>query len=248
VLPAGVPAAIRRAMWDALGLATAGRVLDLGAGTGRIGAAFVDAGDAYIGVDASAGMLARFAEKMSGRGGAVPALALADGQALPFPAACFDAVLMVQVIGGTTGWRGILSEVRRVLRPGGPRSQGEDFRPARPKSLEQRTLPHDPSVWGLSPGPRIGSMVALHLPRETSRCEGSGGVALRRAHCPQGAPLDRATGPLGSFRICSQILVRYPVASTILASARRILAGFAQCTSRRDPILSAQFTDPTESD
>ncbi len=118
-LPAGVPEAIRRAIGDALGIATMGRVLDLGAGTGRIGEAFVAAGDSYIGVDASARMLARFAEKLSGLVATAPALAQADGLALPFPAASFDAVLMVQVIGGSTGWRGILSEARRVLRPGG---------------------------------------------------------------------------------------------------------------------------------
>jgi ubiquinone/menaquinone biosynthesis C-methylase UbiE len=118
-LPAGVPAAIRLAMWDALGNAPEARVLDLGAGTGRIGEAFTAAGDAYIGVDASARMLARFTEKVTSRGEAPPALAQADGRALPFPAASFDAVLMVQVIGGAVGWRGILSEARRVLRPGG---------------------------------------------------------------------------------------------------------------------------------
>lgn len=118
-LPDGVPAAIRQAVRDVMGGTATGRVLDLGAGTGRIGEAFVAAGDAYVGVDASAGMLARFAEKMSRRAGRGPALVQADGQALPFPAAVFDAVLLVQVIGGVPGWRGVLSEARRVLRSGG---------------------------------------------------------------------------------------------------------------------------------
>jgi ubiquinone/menaquinone biosynthesis C-methylase UbiE len=118
-LPAGVPAEIRRAMWDALDRAPAGRVLDLGAGTGRIGEAFVAAGDAYVGVDQSAKMLARFAGKFARRGGRIPALAQADGQALPFRTATFDAVLMVQVIGASPGWRLMLTEAARVLRPGG---------------------------------------------------------------------------------------------------------------------------------
>jgi ubiquinone/menaquinone biosynthesis C-methylase UbiE len=135
-LPAGVPAAIRRALWHALGVAATGRVLDLGAGTGRIGEAFVAAGDAYIGVDTSARMLAHFGKKLSALGGTAPPLAQADGQALPFPAACFDAVLMVQVIGGSPGWRGILSEARRVLRPGGSLVLGKAVGP--PLGLDGR--------------------------------------------------------------------------------------------------------------
>jgi ubiquinone/menaquinone biosynthesis C-methylase UbiE len=135
-LPEGVPEAIRRAIWDALDGAPRARVLDLGAGTGRIGEAFIAAGDAYIGVDASARMLARFAGKVASRGEAVPELVLADGQALPFPSAAFDAVLMVQVLGGTPGWRGILSEARRVLRPGGGLVLGKSIAP--PLGLDGR--------------------------------------------------------------------------------------------------------------
>jgi SAM-dependent methyltransferase len=117
--PDGVAESIRTAMWQALG-GVAGRcVLDLGAGTGRVGGAFITAGDAYIGVDASARMLARFSEKVASRGGPIPALVQADGRALPLPSAAFDAVLLVQVLSGAPGWRGILSEARRVLRRGG---------------------------------------------------------------------------------------------------------------------------------
>lgn len=135
-LPAGVPAAIRRAMWEAIGVASTGCVLDLGAGTGRIGAAFIAAGDAYVAVDASSGMLARFAEKLSGCGSQLPALVKADGQALPFPAAAFDAVLMVQVISGAPGWRGMLTEARRVLRPDGGLVLGKAVSP--PLGLDGR--------------------------------------------------------------------------------------------------------------
>src|SRR5262249_60034337 len=90
----------------------------LGAGTGRVGAAFVAAGDAYAAVDPSAGMLARFARNPAIRGNPA-ALVQADGRALPFPADAFDAVLLVQVLSGLTGWRRLLSEARRVLRAGG---------------------------------------------------------------------------------------------------------------------------------
>ena len=77
-LPDGVPRTIRDTIWAALDCASAGRLLDLGAGTGRIGEAFVAAGDRYIGVDASARMLACFARRPAMQGGATPALVQAE--------------------------------------------------------------------------------------------------------------------------------------------------------------------------
>ena len=68
-MPPGVPEAIRSAIWAAVGAPDGRRVLDLGAGTGRIGRAFVAAGDAYVGVDASLGMLAAFAAQQRETGG-----------------------------------------------------------------------------------------------------------------------------------------------------------------------------------
>src|SRR5215470_4333227 len=86
-LPDQVPAAIRAAVLAAVGIPSP-CLLDLGAGTGRIGRAFVAAGDDYVGVDLSLGMLREFA-----RYAAPPPLAQADGEHLPFGDATFDAVL-----------------------------------------------------------------------------------------------------------------------------------------------------------
>jgi predicted TPR repeat methyltransferase len=55
-LPDGVPQAIRAAVVAATG-APSPRLLDLGAGAGRIGRPFVAAGDDYVGIDLSLGML-----------------------------------------------------------------------------------------------------------------------------------------------------------------------------------------------
>lgn len=113
-LPRGVPEAIRSAILQATRKQPPARVLDLGAGTGRIGKAFVAADDFYVGVDASLGMLQEFL--LTAR---TPCLAQADGQQLPFRDGAFDVVMLVQVLGGAGNWRGLLSEARRVLRPGG---------------------------------------------------------------------------------------------------------------------------------
>jgi SAM-dependent methyltransferase len=134
--PAEVPAAIRRAMWDALGCGPGARVLDLGAGSGRIGEAFLAAGDSYFAVDRSGRMLARFAEKVRSRGGPVPPLVRADGGSLPFANAELDAVLLVQVLSGSPDWRRLLTEARRVLRPGGGLVLGQAIGP--PEGLDAR--------------------------------------------------------------------------------------------------------------
>jgi SAM-dependent methyltransferase len=123
-LPGDVPAAVRAAVLAAVA-APSPRLLDIGAGTGRFGRPFVAAGDDYVGIDLSLGMLREFA-----RNAARPLLAQADGERLPFGDATFDAILMVQVFGGMRGWRRVLAEARRVLRPGGALLIGRVAAPA----------------------------------------------------------------------------------------------------------------------
>jgi ubiquinone/menaquinone biosynthesis C-methylase UbiE len=131
-LPDGVPEAIRAAVLKAVEAASP-RLLDLGAGTGRIGIPFVAAGDDYVGVDLSFGMLHAFAQRGSGR---APRLVQADGEHLPFRDAAFDAVMLIQVFGGLRGWRRLLVEARRVLRGTGVLVLGRALVP--PDGLDAR--------------------------------------------------------------------------------------------------------------
>jgi ubiquinone/menaquinone biosynthesis C-methylase UbiE len=126
-LPDGVPEAIRAAVLGAVEAASP-RLLDLGAGTGRIGIPFVAAGDDYVGVDLSLGMLCAFAQR--GDGGRAPRLVQADGEQLPFRDATFDAVMLIQVFGGMRGWRRLLVEARRVLRGAGVLVLGRTLAPS----------------------------------------------------------------------------------------------------------------------
>jgi ubiquinone/menaquinone biosynthesis C-methylase UbiE len=123
-LPSHVPHAIRSAIWASTGLTTPARVLDIGAGTGRIGKAFLEAGDFYAGMDTSLAMLQEFR-----RGCKNGFLAQADGRKLPFRNGAFDVALFIQVLSGAGDWRGILEEARRVLRPGGSVVVGHTISP-----------------------------------------------------------------------------------------------------------------------
>jgi ubiquinone/menaquinone biosynthesis C-methylase UbiE len=126
-LAEGTVQAIRTAVLAAVD-APHPRLLDLGAGTGRIGWAFVRAGDDYVGVDLSFGMLRAFQERI-GRDCHALRLVQSDGQLLPFADAAFDSVLLVQVFGGLRGWRRLVAEARRVMRPHGTMIVGRTITP-----------------------------------------------------------------------------------------------------------------------
>jgi ubiquinone/menaquinone biosynthesis C-methylase UbiE len=127
-LPPYVVESIRSAIWAETRLPDQARVLDLGAGTGRIGKAFLAAGDFYVGVDSSFGMLQEFAGKPEFRESKTCFLAQAEGSQLPFQDAIFDLVLLMQVLN-SANWRPILDECLRVLQPGGIVAVGQTKSP-----------------------------------------------------------------------------------------------------------------------
>lgn len=116
-IPDSALSAIQSRVIAAAGLRPGARVLELGAGTGRIGRGFSSRGFRYTGLDTSRAMLTRFHTL------AVPlehpALVQASAVQLPFATGCFDLVLLVQVLGVVPGWRRALAECQRVLVTGG---------------------------------------------------------------------------------------------------------------------------------
>jgi ubiquinone/menaquinone biosynthesis C-methylase UbiE len=148
-LPVEVAETVRGAILAALtGPAGARpRVLDLGAGSGRIGWPFVSAGDDYVGVDLSGGMLRVFAGRLDT--GTRAELVQADGCALPFANATFDAVLLMHVLGDLPGWRRLLDEARRVLHSGGALILGRAVTPA--DGVDARMKQHLATLLGDTP-------------------------------------------------------------------------------------------------
>src|SRR5258708_5293890 len=123
-LPSEAVLAIRSTIWNALPLPLSARVLDVGAGTGRIAKAFFAAGDFYVGVDMSLAMLQDFRASSENC-----FLAQADGRQLPFRDGTFDLVLLMQVLSSLDDWPEVLKEVRRIVRSGGVVAVGHTVSP-----------------------------------------------------------------------------------------------------------------------
>jgi len=95
------------------------RILDVGCGTGRGVADFVDVAALTVGVDASQDMLGIAARKIEGR----PRVGLVRSyaQTLPFPTGYFDVVTSLNFLHlfSLDSQRSMIAEMKRVVRPGG---------------------------------------------------------------------------------------------------------------------------------
>ncbi len=96
------------------------RVLDLATGTADLAIALARRGQAVVGIDASAGMLALGRRKVERAGlAAMVSLVQGDVMALPLPAGSADAVGNAFLLRNLPDLRSALAEMARVVRPGG---------------------------------------------------------------------------------------------------------------------------------
>lgn len=94
-----------------------GRVLEVGVGTGLLAVPLHEAGVDVVGLDVSAPMVARLAEKAGGRP-RFPVL-LADATRMPFADGAFGAAFLRWVLHLVPNWQEALAEISRVVRAGG---------------------------------------------------------------------------------------------------------------------------------
>src|SRR5918992_3445275 len=95
------------------GLGEVGRALDLGCGDGRLGSQLAAA--ELTAADVSSVALERARARLPD----ASLVELEPDAPLPFPDSSFDLVLCAETIEHVRDLQGLLSEVRRVLRPGG---------------------------------------------------------------------------------------------------------------------------------
>jgi SAM-dependent methyltransferase len=110
----------QRWIWDQFHLPAACRVLDIGCGPGGLWSQNrerVPAGWEIVLADFSRGMVQKARQSLGAR--LTVRYAVADAQALPFADAHFEAVIANQVLYHVPDRARTLSEIRRVLRPGG---------------------------------------------------------------------------------------------------------------------------------
>lgn len=95
------------------------KILDVGCGTGRGVADFVDSARMTIGADASQDMLLSAAQKVEGRSNV--GLVRSYAQSLPFPTGYFDVVTSLNFLHlfSLQTQSDMISEMKRVVRPGG---------------------------------------------------------------------------------------------------------------------------------
>ena len=105
-----------RQLWEAASLPIAARVLDLGAGTGRLAIPLAGRGCRVIAIDPSQAMLERLVAK---DGNHMVQTVAAEGALLPFTSNSLDVVMIARLLYLTSDWKEILEEAGRVLVPGG---------------------------------------------------------------------------------------------------------------------------------
>lgn len=123
--PAGIGDLVAEA---AIEMGIGQRTLEVGIGTGRIARPLLARGVRITGVDLSPKMMGQLLEGLPA-GSIRPTLMVGDAVSLPLAASTFDSAIMVHVFHLIANWRATLTEIRRVLKPGGVFLTGYDRRP-----------------------------------------------------------------------------------------------------------------------
>jgi ubiquinone/menaquinone biosynthesis C-methylase UbiE len=135
-------------------------IIEIGTGTGRIGMPLIARGFRFTGIDNDPDMMTVFRAKYGGISRKVSLLE-ADAQDLPFDNHSFDAALAVHVWDLIPNLEKALSEVVRVVKPGGFLFEGWEAPTSESEELLLRDLWIDALVRRGMKDVRVGQRVAL---------------------------------------------------------------------------------------
>jgi SAM-dependent methyltransferase len=111
-----LPRDVAQQLADSGVLPPAARVLDAGAGTGRIAIAFAGVGHEVTALDPALSML----NQLRVKAGELPVhLVAGEGAQLPFARRNFDAVILARILYLIPDWKAVLQQAHDVLKPGG---------------------------------------------------------------------------------------------------------------------------------
>lgn len=126
--PPGIGQRVGKALAEWIGpLTPNARILEIGVGTGRIARPLSEAGLPMVGVDLSANMLNEL-KRLNPTEALYPVVLRGDATRLPFRSSSFAAAVGVHVFHLIPEWRNALTEIQRVVAPGGSLFLGYDHR------------------------------------------------------------------------------------------------------------------------
>jgi SAM-dependent methyltransferase len=111
-----LPWDVAQELADSGGLEPGARVLDVGAGTGRVAIAFAGVGYQVTALDPALPMLNELRVKARER---PVQLVAGEGARLPFARNRFDAVILARILYLMSDWKAVLREAYDVIKPGG---------------------------------------------------------------------------------------------------------------------------------
>ncbi len=115
----GLAYVTRRQVVLSLAVIEPGRVLDVGCGPGILTRDLVHNGHQVYSADLSMEMLRKARETAGGEGASVPHFVVSDASKICFSGNRMDMVLSIGLMCYVKDHGGVLSEIRRVLKPGG---------------------------------------------------------------------------------------------------------------------------------